>query len=436
MKKVNRGMGTKKLIALLLIFCMLFQTGCKGNENSGDKPVTDVQEQTEKITEAVSAEDSQKSELQETEQAPVTEASDAADNSQNDKQDAEEAQNDNQDVEEAQNDSRDADEAQNGDAGDDKTGSDEDKKDAEEPEKSSEAGISLEIPRKYSQKCSGDRGTIEKISYTAHDHQGEGEDKEKHAFVYLPAGYDESKQYNVIYLMHGIGGSENEWGLKDGETSDLKKILDNLIDDGTIEPVIVVTPNGKAYANSLSTGNDQFYSYGLELRNDLIPYIESHYATYADCYEQYFVNGADREVYGADQYDMTASRTHRAMAGLSMGGMQTINIGMCECLDLFSWFGAFSAAPTSYAAAKVAATVDASEYDVDYMYNICGVDDNIAYWSASAAAQNLCELSDKFVDNENYMWMERSGGHNFKIWYLGIYNFAQLAFKDKQAVAE
>ena len=125
---------------------------------------------------------------------------------------------------------------------------------------------------------------------------------------------------------------------------------------------------------------------------------------------------------------MTASRTHRAMAGLSMGGMQTINIGMCECLDLFSWFGAFSAAPTSYNSAKIASVVKDSEYTVDFFYNICGTEDNIAYWAASAAAKDLPDKCDLFVPNENFMWQERSGGHDFNIWYLGFYNFAQIAF--------
>ncbi|MCR5727637.1 MAG: hypothetical protein K6G24_09235, partial [Lachnospiraceae bacterium] len=187
------------------------------------------------------------------------------------------------------------------------------------------------------------------------------------------------------------------------------------IGNGFIEPFIVVTPNGKAFALSNTSGNDLFYKFGYELRNDLIPYIESHYSTYAE--------------YDENGYDMAATRTHRAMAGLSMGGMQTINIGMCECLDLFSWFGAFSAAPTSYSASKVAKSVEDSEYTVDFFYNICGKNDSIAYSSASAAAKNLPTLSDSFVNEENFLWQEKAGGHDFNIWYLGFYNFAQIAFK-------
>jgi len=276
------------------------------------------------------------------------------------------------------------------------------------------ASVSLSIPTKYTMPATKG-GTIEKISYMAKDYLGDGPEYEKFAYVYLPPDYDESKQYNVLYLCHGIGGSENEWGLNSDKGSKVKRIMDNLIENGDIEPFIVVTPNGKAYALSDTTGNDLFYKFGYELRNDLIPYIESHYSTYAE--------------YDENGYDLTATRTHRAMAGLSMGGMQTINIGMCECLDIFSWFGAFSAAPTSYSSSKVKDIVGKSEYTVDFFYNICGKDDNIAYGSASAAAKNLPKISDLFVENENFMWQEKGGGHDFNIWYLGFYNFAQIAFR-------
>lgn len=275
------------------------------------------------------------------------------------------------------------------------------------------AEISLALPGKYALPFEGEKGTVELITYEAKDYVGDGESLEKKAYVYLPAGYDETKKYNVLYLMHGIGGNEKEWGL-DSSTSKLKRILDRLMGEGSIEPFILVTPNGKAMACKHTQEHEPFYLFGLELRNDLIPYIESHYATYA----QYDENG----------YDLSATRTHRAMAGLSMGGMQTINIGIGECLDLFSYFGAFSAAPTSNAKGIVAGNINESEYTVDYFYNICGTGDTIAYDSAAAAAKDLPTVCEKMIDGDNYMWQEKSGGHDFGIWYLGIYNFAQLAF--------
>lgn len=279
------------------------------------------------------------------------------------------------------------------------------------------AEISELIPTKYITRRFSECGTVEKITYKTYDYFGDESEIEKNANVYLPYGYDGEKQYNVLYLMHGIGGDENEWGMV-GDTSKIKIIMDNLIYNGDIEPFIVVTPNGRSGADFANKSSDynSFYEFGKELRNDLIPYIESHYATYGQ--------------YGGADYDMKADRDHRAMAGLSMGGMQTINIGMCECLDIISYFGAFSAAPTSYKAADIVQTLDTRfpGEEIHYFYNICGTNDSIAYQSASAAAKELPQLSGRFRDGENYMWQELKGGHDFAIWYLGFYNFAQKVF--------
>ncbi|SFC49325.1 endo-1,4-beta-xylanase [Butyrivibrio sp. YAB3001] len=257
------------------------------------------------------------------------------------------------------------------------------------------------IPSQYKQVRGGqDGGTIVNISYTAHDTQNNGRAYTKKANVYLPAGYSTDKNYNVLYLLHGIGGNENEWGMYDN-SSTVKAIMDNLSYYGDIDSFIVVTPNGKA---SASGSVDSFYNFGKELRNDLIPYIDSHYSTYTD-------------------------RDHRAIAGLSMGGMQTINIGIGECVDLFSYFGAFSAAPTSNTASKTASILNGNSYPIHFFYNICGLQDGTAYSSASAAAKNLPSVCNQFVDGENFMWQELNGAHDFNIWYLGFYNFAQIAFK-------
>ncbi len=268
------------------------------------------------------------------------------------------------------------------------------------------------IPSDYVVACEGECGTVELITYNTKDYIGDGDDVEKKANVYLPAGYNPANKYNVIYLLHGIGGNENEWGMNDTK-SRLRKMLDNLVAKGDIEPVIVVTPNGRALACEHTDATDSFYQFGYELRYDLIPYIESHYSTYAE--------------YDENGYDMTASRNHRAVAGLSMGGMQTINIGICECLDLFSYFGAFSAAPTSYDSSKVAKAIDDSEYEVDFFYNICGTEDKIAYSAHEAAAKNVAAFTEKLSD-ENYIWMEKTGAHDFNIWNLGFYNFVRVAF--------
>lgn len=277
-----------------------------------------------------------------------------------------------------------------------------------------------EIPKEYLKKCD-EGGTVQRFTYPTKDYFGNKEEITKEAYIYLPPNYDESKKYNVCYLFHGIGGDVWEWGMT-GDNSDVKKMMDNLIANGDIEPFIVVTPNGRS-AKDHSSGSDHnsFYLFGQELRNDLVPYVDANYATYADY---------------SESYDITAAREHRACAGLSMGGMQTTNIGLCECLDMFSYFGGFSSCPTTYSAAEIAKKLEKfPDYDIKYFYNICGTEDGIAMWSHSAAMgigedgkPTICDLTDKLKDGKNFLWQTRSGGHDFNIWFLGFYNYAQIVF--------
>src|SRR5215213_7360538 len=124
------------------------------------------------------------------------------------------------------------------------------------------------------------------------------------ATIYLPPGYSKNTKYPVLYLLHGIGGDEYEW-LRDGGNPNL--ILDNLIAEGKTKPMIVVMPNGRAVKDDSRNGNimapdkvQGFANFEKDLLNDLIPYIENFFSTLKD-------------------------RENRAIAGLSMGGGQSLN---------------------------------------------------------------------------------------------------------------
>ena len=143
--------------------------------------------------------------------------------------------------------------------------------------------------------------------------------------VYTPPGYSPDKKYPVLYLLHGIGGDETEW--ERFAKPDL--LLDNLLADGKAVPMIIVMPNGRAQKNDRAEGNvfataPAFAAFEQDLLKDVIPAIESRYSVQAD-------------------------REHRAIAGLSMGGGQSLNFGLAH-LDTFAWVGGFSSAPEHEAA--------------------------------------------------------------------------------------
>ncbi len=277
---------------------------------------------------------------------------------------------------------------------------------------------SVMIPREYVKFNKDFAGKVVDINYTTYAYYGDGSEITKHAYVYLPPEYDENGQYNVLYLMHGVGGDEYEWEMHKA-FSEIKLALDNMIYHKDIEPFIVVVPNGRScveYTDKSMENANSFYEFGKELRNDLIPYIEANFATYAE--------------YDENGYDLTATRDHRAMAGLSMGAMQTINIGICECLDILSYFGAFSAAPTTYDAATIAEKLAGFEpYDIHYFYNICGLSDTGSLAAGGGAVNGLSDLTDKVKDGENMVYQTVNGGHTMSVWKLGFYNFAQIVFK-------
>src|SRR5262245_3543363 len=142
------------------------------------------------------------------------------------------------------------------------------------------------------------------------------------ARVYTPPSYSAEQKYPVLYLLHGIGGDENEWSR--GGAPDA--ILDNLIADKKALPMIVVMPNGRASKDltrrdPIPKQSPAFAAFEKDLLTDLIPFIEKDYSVKAD-------------------------RESRALAGLSMGGGQSLNFGLSN-LDTFAWVAGFSSAPNT-----------------------------------------------------------------------------------------
>ena len=142
--------------------------------------------------------------------------------------------------------------------------------------------------------------------------------------VYTPPGYTPDRKYPVLYLQHGLGNTSTEWT----QRARAPIIIDNLLADKKIQqPFIIVFPSGNATATMADEkqGDRTQESYGTPYQEDLlkeiIPFVESHYSVYTD-------------------------RDHRAIAGMSMGSGQTLNIGLTN-LDKFAWIASVAAAPNT-----------------------------------------------------------------------------------------
>ncbi len=238
------------------------------------------------------------------------------------------------------------------------------------------------------------KGSIETIEYPS---KTVGTDRK--ANIYTPPGYSESKKYPVLYLLHGIGGDHNEW--LNGANPQV--ILDNLYAEGKLEPMIVVMPNGRAMKDDRADGNifdpekmAAFATFEQDLLNDLIPYIESNYPVIKD-------------------------REHRALAGLSMGGGQSLNFGLGN-LDVFAWVGGFSSAPNTKTPEELVPEPEKTNKMLKFLWISCGDEDGL---------MNFSKRTHDYLDKHNvsHVFYVEPGGHDFKVWKNDLYLFSQYLFK-------
>ena len=235
-------------------------------------------------------------------------------------------------------------------------------------------------------------GKIEMVEY---DSKSVG--NKRKMMVYTPPGYSANKKYPVLYLLHGIGGDESEW-YKQGAPD---VILDNLYADKKLVPMIVVLPNGRAQPNDRAEGNvyataPAFESFEKDLLNDVIPFIES-------------------------KYSVKMSRENRAVAGLSMGGGQSLNFGLGN-LNTFAWIGGFSSAPNQKAPQVLVPNPGETAQKLKLLWISCGDQDGLISFSQKLHAY-LKE------NNVPHIWHMDSGKHEFKVWKNDLYLFSQLLFK-------
>lgn len=239
-----------------------------------------------------------------------------------------------------------------------------------------------------------DRGEIETIEY-----ESKTVGTQRKAIIYTPPGFSTDQQYPVLYLLHGIGGDEEEW-LNNGNP---QVILDNLYAEGKLEPMIVVMPNGRAMKDDRAIGNpfeqekvEAFANFEQDLLTDLIPYIEENYPVYTD-------------------------REHRALAGLSMGGGQSLNIGLGN-IESFAWIGGFSSAPNTKEPVDLLPDPDKATVNLKLLWISCGVDDNLIHISRRTHEY----LKEHGVP---HIYYEEPGSHDFDVWKNDLYLFSKRLFK-------
>ncbi|MCF0050420.1 esterase [Dyadobacter sp. LJ53] len=255
--------------------------------------------------------------------------------------------------------------------------------------------ILKEMPKGYDTVQSGvAAGRIDSVQY-----QSKTVGTKRKVLIYTPPGFNKKKKYPVLYLLHGIGGDEKEW-LKGGNP---QLILDNLYAEKKIEPMIVVMPNGRAMKDDAATGNIMapdkvaaFATFEQDLLKDLIPFVESKYPVLKD-------------------------REHRAIAGLSMGGGQSLNFGLGN-LDQFAWVGGFSSAPNTKAPAELMPNPEEAKKKLKLLFISCGDEDRLITFSKRTHDY-------LFENNVPHIFYIEPGVHDFKVWKNGLYMFSQFLFK-------
>lgn len=214
--------------------------------------------------------------------------------------------------------------------------------------------------------------------------------------VYTPPGYTKEKKYPVLYLLHGIGGDETEWR----RFAHPETLMDNLIADGKVTPMIIVMPNGRAQKDDRPGSNPMatapaFAKFERDLLDDVIPAIQTRYSVYTN-------------------------RENRAIAGLSMGAGQSLNFGLGH-LDIFAWIGAFSPAPNTKPPEQLLTDADSAKKQIKLLYLSCGKKDGL--FRISQRLHNY--LKEKEVP---HIWNVDNNGHDATHWKNNLWHFLQRIF--------
>lgn len=299
------------------------------------------------------------------------------------------------------------------------------------------------VPSAVDNTNAKEKGTLEILEYDTETYDPSGSrPMHKKANIFLPYGYDSSKKYNVLYLMHGGGENADTWikGDQDsnpegyGDYTHNQNMINLMFEQGICEPCIIVNPTfyRPADAPKPASAMDLTTLFQYELRNDLIPAVEDKYSTYA--------NG-DTSI-----ESLKASRMHRGFAGLSMGSNTTYQSAFYGNYDLFAWFapysGYFDTEGGNDAQAdkfnKVIEEGEANGLPLGYFY--CGNGENDFALSGQYDIMEKALIKSKnLVPGRNYDFVMIPGGtvpggsgkygeHSMWSWHIHLYNTLRIFF--------
>ena len=271
------------------------------------------------------------------------------------------------------------------------------------------------LPDDYYTICE-QQGTVEEIEYKT-QYYASGRALTKTAHVYLPYNYDSEGQYNVLFVVHGLGGTSRAMISQqisyDGQTYCMQNLYDRMIMEKDCEPFIVVGINTR-----IREYESMYEQIALELKNDLIPYIVEHYATYAE---------------NSSLDAIKAARQHFGMAGLSMGSIYTFNSGLAMDLDVFGNFAAFAGNSDPQMVAKKANEELLSKYPIYCLFSGSGIVDG-GQGQQFEAYQWIYESTPRLQSGINSFYVSPEGGHEWKVWVTQMYNALQVMFQGLDGV--
>lgn len=196
-----------------------------------------------------------------------------------------------------------------------------------------------------------------------------------------------------------------------------KIMLDHLIEQKLIEPMIIAMPTFYDEKDCLDDLDKLTYSFKDEIRNDLVPAVEGHYSTYA---------------VGTNSVALKASRAHRGFAGLSRGAVTTLRSALCGNLDYFSKFGLFSASrlPEEYYR-STAISGDFASLSIDYFFMTSGSFD----FSLATQVRDyrlLRQIDSRIIDGKNSQFVVFPlCHHSMASWHIALYDFLEAAYRSK-----